>query len=78
VPDLGGRSALVTGTAHGIGAAILRTLEEHGATAHGVDRDEVGGRDGAERSREALERIGPVDILVNNAGGVCGQVGKPL
>jgi 3-oxoacyl-[acyl-carrier protein] reductase len=77
VPDLSGRTALVTGTAHGIGAAILRALEEHGTTAHGVDRDEVDVTIPAEVT-QLLERIGRVDILVNNAGGVCGQVGQPL
>jgi 3-oxoacyl-[acyl-carrier protein] reductase len=41
VPDLSGRTALVTGVAHGIGSAIAATLEQHGATVHGVDRDTV-------------------------------------
>jgi 3-oxoacyl-[acyl-carrier protein] reductase len=75
--DLSGRTALVTGTAHGIGSAILSTLEQHGAVAHGVDRDTVDVADAAQVAA-LLERIGPVDILVNNAGGVCGQTGKPL
>jgi 3-oxoacyl-[acyl-carrier protein] reductase len=77
VPDLRGRVALVTGTAHGIGARILQALEENGATAHGVDRDSVDVTDAAQVAA-LLERIGAVDILVNNAGGVCGQVGMPL
>jgi 3-oxoacyl-[acyl-carrier protein] reductase len=77
VRDLHGRTALVTGTAHGIGDAILAALEAHGATAHGVDKDTV---DVTDRRQVAglVERIGAIDILVNNAGGVCGQVGKPL
>lgn len=77
MPDLSGRRALVTGTAHGIGAAILAALAEHGAEAHGVDRDTV---DVSDPSAVAslLEELGPVDLLVNNAGGVVGQIGKPL
>jgi len=67
----------VTGTAHGIGTAIVRALEEHGATTHGVDKDAVDVTD-AEQVEALVERIGPVEILVNNAGGVCGQLGRPL
>ena len=77
MPDLQRRSALVTGTAHGIGAAIAAALERHGASVHGVDKDSVDVTD-REQVAALLERIGPVDILVNNAGGVVGQVGRPL
>jgi 3-oxoacyl-[acyl-carrier protein] reductase len=77
LPDLAGRTALVTGTAHGIGAAIAQALERCDATVHGVDRDTVDVAD-AERVAELAARIGRVDILVNNAGGVAGQVGRPL
>ena len=77
MPELRGRIALVTGTAHGIGSAIAAALAQHGATVHGVDKDTV---DVTDRAQVAalVERIGPVDILVNNAGGVVGQVGRPL
>jgi 3-oxoacyl-[acyl-carrier protein] reductase len=77
MPDLHGRTALVTGTAQGIGSAIAAALGKHGATVHGVDKDTV---DVSDRDQVAalIERIGTVDILVNNAGGVVGQVGRPL
>jgi 3-oxoacyl-[acyl-carrier protein] reductase len=77
VSGLDGRVALVTGTAHGIGAAIAASLQAQGATVHGVDRDTVD----VSRREEVdalLARTGPVDVLVNNAGGVCGQTGRPL
>jgi 3-oxoacyl-[acyl-carrier protein] reductase len=77
VPDLSGRTALVTGTAQGIGAAIVVALERSGATVHGVDRDTVDVADGVQVA-ELAARLGRVDILVNNAGGVAGQVGRPL
>jgi 3-oxoacyl-[acyl-carrier protein] reductase len=77
VPELGGRTALVTGTAGGIGSAIATALERHGATVHGVDRDTVDVSD-AGQVTALVERIGAIDILVNNAGGVVGQVGRPL
>ena len=77
MPDLAGRTALVTGTAHGIGSAIAAALEQHGAVVHSVDKDTVDVADG-EQVAALVERIGTVDILVNNAGGVVGQIGRPL
>ena len=75
--DLAGRTAVVTGTAHGIGAAIGRALAGQGATVHGVDKD-VADLTSPDAVREFFAAAGAVDILVNNAGGVCGQVGRPL
>jgi 3-oxoacyl-[acyl-carrier protein] reductase len=77
VTDLTGRIAIVTGTAHGIGAGIAAALAEHGATVHGVDIDTVDVTNAAQVD-DLVASIGRVDILVNNAGGVVGQVGRPL
>ncbi|MDC5699187.1 3-hydroxybutyrate dehydrogenase [Intrasporangium calvum] len=78
--DLTGRTALVTGAASGIGAAIALALSRAGATVHAVDRDEAGLTDLASRAAvtpvvadladlDALADLPTdVDILVNNAG----------
>ena len=74
---LTGRTAVVTGTAHGIGTAIAAALRDEGALVHGVDREDVD-LTVATAVREFFAGLGGVDILVNNAGGVCGQIGQPL
>ena len=68
---------MVTGTAHGIGAAIAEALRGDGATVHGVDKDDAD-LTRPDEVRRFFAGLGGVDILVNNAGGVCGQVGHPL
>jgi 3-oxoacyl-[acyl-carrier protein] reductase len=75
--QLTGRTAVVTGTAHGIGADIAVTLADKGAVVHGVDKDTVD-LTSVPAVREFFAALGRTDILVNNAGGVCGQVGRPL
>jgi 3-oxoacyl-[acyl-carrier protein] reductase len=74
---LAGKTAVVTGTAHGIGAAIAEALRGDGAVVHGVDRD-AADLTSPDAVREFFAGVGLVDILVNNAGGVVGQVGRPL
>ena len=74
---LAGRTAVVTGTAHGIGAAIAEALRGGGAAVHGVDKQDAD-LTSAAATAEYFAGIGRVDILVNCAGGVCGQVGQPL
>ncbi len=74
---LAGKTAVVTGTAHGIGAAIAEALRGEGAAVHGVDK-QTADLTRADAVRDFFAGLGTVDILVNNAGGVCGQVGRPL
>jgi 3-oxoacyl-[acyl-carrier protein] reductase len=71
------RIAVVTGTAHGIGAAIAAALEADGVRVHGIDKDTVDVTDSAAVGAFFAE-LGDVDILVNNAGGVVGQVHHPI
>jgi 3-oxoacyl-[acyl-carrier protein] reductase len=75
--SLAGKTAVVTGTAHGIGAAIAEALRGDGAAVHGVDKD-TADLTSPDAVREFFAGVGGVDILVNCAGGVVGQVGRPL
>lgn len=64
---LTGKHAVVTGGNRGIGAAIVRALQEHGARVTIIHRATVDVADGAAVAR-AFGAMGRVDILVNNAG----------
>ena len=85
--SLAGRVAVVTGAAHGIGAAIASALESDGAKVHRADKEPVALDGSAVTAADLTDpaavidlftAVGAVDILVNTAGGVVGQVGKPL
>lgn len=75
--ELAGLTAVVTGTAQGIGSAIAASLGAAGAEVHGVDRDSVDLTDAAAVAA-FFESLPAVDILVNNAGGVAGQTHTPI
>ncbi|MGH1523922.1 SDR family NAD(P)-dependent oxidoreductase [Leifsonia sp. L25] len=76
-PEFDGLTAVVTGTAQGIGQAIADDLAAAGATVVGVDRDTADLSDAGEVD-EFFAALPAVDILVNSAGGVVGQTHTPV
>jgi len=72
--DFTGRSAVVTGGAQGIGAAVVDRLRASGARVQiwdldGSPRIDVGDPGSVEAAtRYALKELGRIDVLVNNAG----------
>jgi 2-keto-3-deoxy-L-fuconate dehydrogenase len=89
--NLKNKTALVTGAASGIGAAIAETFAQAGANVWVADRNETGGKAIAEQiggqflaldvtdeaaCAEAAKPVGTVDILANVAG--IGHVGTLL
>ena len=73
--DLRGRTAIVTGGAQGIGAAIVERMEASGANVRVWDlaakKDPVDVSDPSaveKASARAVSDLGKIDVLVNNAG----------
>jgi 3-oxoacyl-[acyl-carrier protein] reductase len=72
--DFAGRTAVVTGGAQGIGAAIVERLRTSGARVliwdlDGAPRVDVSSPGAvAEATSAALKELGKIDVLVNNAG----------
>ena len=67
---LKGRTAIVTGGAAGIGAAIVQRFRDEGARVEVFDLNVTPPTDITDYAavQRAVERAGAVDILVNNAG----------
>jgi NAD(P)-dependent dehydrogenase (short-subunit alcohol dehydrogenase family) len=82
IPDLRGRTAVVTGANSGLGLVTATELARHGAHVIMAVRDTAAGEKRAPRGAEVrrldladlasvrafAERIGTIDLLINNAG----------
>ncbi len=67
--DLTGKAAVVTGTAHGIGAAIAEALRADGADVYGVDKDTVDLTDAA-AVRQFFQRGWGRIVNISSAAGL--------
>lgn len=67
---LGGKTAIVTGGASGIGAAVVARFREEGTKVVVFDLKAEQSVDITDYDavKRAVDKVGPVDILVNNAG----------
>jgi 2-hydroxycyclohexanecarboxyl-CoA dehydrogenase len=67
---LKGKTAIVTGGAAGIGAAIVQRFKEEGTrvVVFDISLEKKVDITNYEQVKKAVEEAGPVDILVNNAG----------
>ena len=67
---LKGKTAIVTGGAAGIGAAIVQRFRDEGARVEVFDLNASPALDITDYAavQRAVERVGAIDILVNNAG----------
>jgi len=66
--DLGGKLAVVTGGAKGIGAATVKLFEKAGARVEVLDIETGCDVTDEEQVKNAFARLGGMDVLVNNAG----------
>ncbi|MCW3475855.1 SDR family NAD(P)-dependent oxidoreductase [Limobrevibacterium gyesilva] len=86
-----GRTAMVTGAAHGIGAGVAARLIAEGAQVAAIDREPIAiagvfAVQGdctdatvlADFAAAAEQRLGPVDVLVNNVGQSARERGSPF
>src|SRR3982074_2896441 len=75
--ELDAMTAVVTGTAQGIGRGVAGRPAANGPAVHEVDKDTIDLSDSA-ATENFFAQVGDVDILVNVAGGVVGQTHIPI